>query len=79
MREAKALPGICEMCGYSGTRTKMSGHLATCAPEHDAAGSADDLMRLQVEASGAPEYLLQIEVRNRQSCPTGRAPAEHVA
>ena len=55
---AKAHPGICELCGHSATRAKMAPHLATCAPEHDAAGSADDLMRLQVEASGAPEYWL---------------------
>ena len=60
---AKAHPGICEMCGYSGTRTKIGGHLATCAPEHDAAGFADDLIRLQIEARGAAEYWLQVEVR----------------
>ena len=60
---AKAHPGTCELCGYSATRAKMARHLATCAPEHDAAGPVDDLIRLQVEASGAPEYWLQIEVR----------------
>jgi hypothetical protein len=60
---ARPRTGTCELCKVQMSKPKMEAHVAECAPEHDASGAAERIVRVRVEARGAPRYWLLLEAR----------------
>ena len=56
-------PGSCLLCGAAVTYDKTAGHLAQCAPEHDAAsGALGVILLLRVTAPDLPGYWMDVEI-----------------
>lgn len=61
---AKQSRGTCSLCGYESTKAGLTRHLATCPANHDlSTGKPSRLFRLRIEASYAPEYWLDVEIK----------------
>lgn len=61
---AKQSRGTCSLCAYESTKAGLTRHLASCPANHDlSSGKPSKLFRLRVEATYAPEYFLDVEIK----------------
>ena len=59
-----ATTATCALCATTLTKRQVAAHFSDCAPAHDASsGPIKTLVRLRVEALGAPQYWLEIEAK----------------
>jgi hypothetical protein len=55
--------GLCALCGYRATKTKMMAHVEACVAAHDKIGQPQPLLVLRFSTVGEPRYWLVIEVK----------------